>query len=139
MMNHLLRLACLFAIITSWAWSAETTGQWLKAELALIDLTISTDQGEQTHFYLNSRGDATIRLGDKEKRGTIKIAKDKAVIPFIDYIYQLPNEKAAETRNSAHIQRRIGDQTEHLIIYYQSAEDAKVLLKYIDALVKNLK
>jgi hypothetical protein len=138
-MNHFLRLTCLFVLITAWTWSAETTGQWLKAELAVIDVTVTTDKGEQTYFYLNSRGDATVRLGDKEKKGAIKIAKDKSVIPFVDYIYQLPNEKASETKNSAHIQRRIGDQIERFIVYYKSAEDAKTLLTHIDAVAKNIK
>ncbi len=139
MFNLLLRLTCSLVLSTSWTWSAETTGQWLNADLALIDVTVTTEKGGQTFFYINSHGDATIRLGDKERKGTIKVTRDKSVIPFVDCIYQLPTEKTAETKSSAHIQRRIGDKIERFIIYFKSADEAKTLLTHIDALAKSIK
>ena len=137
MRNLLVLLILVFT--SSVAWSAEPARkaeQWYKADLALIDVTLTDDQGDQTFFYLNSRGHATFRLNGQEKKGAITLAKDKAAAAFVQHIYSLPAEKMPQTKISAHIQRRIGNDTEHLIRYYASADETKVLRAHIEALSK---
>ena len=113
--------------------------QWYKADFALIDVTLTDEQGGQTYVYLNSRGDATVRLNGQEKRGTIKLAKDKAVATFVMYIYSLSTDKMPETKISAHIQRRIGKETEQFIRYFASADEAKELRTHLDAVTKSVR
>ena len=135
------RLLLLLLCISS-VWSADGQAkaeQWYKADLALIDVTLSDDQGGQTYVYINSKGDVTIRVDGKEKRGTLKLAKDKTAAAFVLYIWNLPSEKMAVTKISAHIQRRIGNDTEHLIRSFASADETMELRGHLDALVKSLR
>jgi hypothetical protein len=134
----------LLVIITSTVlWAAEPgvekAEQWYKAELALIDVTLTTEQGEQTYLYLNSRGDATVRVNGQERKGKLQLKKDKVVAAFVAYIYSLPSDKMTETKTSAHIQRRIGKDSEHFIRYFASADEAKALRTHLDAVAKNVK
>ncbi len=145
-MRHIMFLIFI-ALMSSVIWSAEQGNaqekakaeQWYKAELALIDVTLTDENGDQTFLYLNSRGDATIRRNAQEKRGTIKVQKDKAAAAFVLYIYGLPSEKMPETKISAHIQRRIGKDTEHFIRYFATADDAKALRAHIEAVAQGIK
>lgn len=135
------RFLLLLLLLTSVVWSADEQAkaeQWYKANLALIDVTLSDADG-QTYAYLNSKGDVTIRVNGQEKRGTIKLAKDKTAAAFVLYIWSLPSEKMAQTNISAHIQRRIGDEREHLIRYFATPDEAKVLRGHLDALAKSLR
>lgn len=136
-------ILALLSLVSSTIWSADPgiakAEQWYKAQLAVIDVTLIDEKGDQTYVYLNSRGDATHRLNAQEKKGTIKIQKDKAAAAFVAFIYGLPSEKMPESKISAHIQRRIGDDSDRFIRYFATAEDTKTLRAHIDALVKNIK
>lgn len=139
-MRHLLILLLLMVVTSAqYAEPQAKAEQWYKADLAVIDVTLTDEQGNQTYLYVNSRGDTTWRQNGEEKKGTLKLAKDKAVAAFIVHIFSLPMEPMPATKISAHIQRRIGNDIERLIRYYPTAEDTKVLRGHIEAVAKGLR
>jgi hypothetical protein len=121
-------------MLASVAFSSEISDRWIASkDIALIDINVNEKAGKSLYFYLNSKGDVTIRQGEKETRAKVKNLKDKTIVAFIDYLYGLKEQKDGAGDNTVHVQRRIGAEKEMLFMKYADLEEIGRLSKQIEA------
>lgn len=126
----------LFLIaLASMACSSEISERWTTSkDIALVDINVNEKSGKSLYFYLNSKGDVTIRRGQQETRTKVRNMKDKAIHALIDHLYGVKKQQPVGAGDhTVHIQRRIGAEPEMLFLKYPDLEEIGRLYQHIEA------